>query len=86
MRRSDGKGSLQVGDRLQKVGMPGLTWIVEELLTPKNERPHAVIVFESDPGEKRMIALSILCDKNWYLQLPTPSREAGLVVPGPNDT
>ena len=67
--------SFQIGDRLEKTDMPGQIWIVLELVTPKNDLPHAVSAYDKNPGEKRMIALSVLRDKKWYRRVQKPLPE-----------
>ena len=39
---------LQAGDRLEKVGAPGRVWVVEHLVRPTGEPPHAVIVYDKN--------------------------------------
>ena len=75
MRRPVQNAPFQIGDRLEKIDMPGQIWIVLELVMPKNDLPHAVIAYDKDPGDKRMIALSVLRDEKWYRRLREPSPE-----------
>ncbi len=67
---------LNVGDRLEKVEAPGQVWVVTQLLKPTDQPPHAVIVFETNHSETRMLATSILCDKRWYRRLLVTSQDA----------
>jgi hypothetical protein len=68
--------ALQVGDKLVKVDAPGQVWVVTQLLKPTDQQPHAVIVFETNHSETRMLAVSILCDKRWYRRLLVTSQGA----------
>ncbi len=75
MRRSIQQIALQAGDRLEKVGMPGHVWVVEHLVKPMDQQPHAVIVFDKNRGETRMLAQSVLCDTRRYRRLQLPLRD-----------
>jgi hypothetical protein len=61
--------ALQAGDRLEKVGPPGRVWVIEHLVKPMNQQPHAVIVADNNHGETRMLAQSVLCDTSKYRRL-----------------
>ncbi|MBL6953815.1 MAG: hypothetical protein ISR50_14340 [Alphaproteobacteria bacterium] len=73
MRRPVQKVALQAGDRLEKVGMPGQVWVVEHLVKPTGQQPHAVIVYDKNDGETRMLAQSVLCDEARYRRLEKQS-------------
>jgi hypothetical protein len=70
------KVALQAGDRLEKVGAPGQVWVVDHLAKPRDGQPHAVIVYDKNPGETRMLAQSVLLDESRYRRLRVPSRDA----------
>ena len=74
MRRSIHQITLQAGDRLEKVGMSGRVWVVEHLVRLTDQPPHAVIVYDTNQSETRMLAQSGLCDKSRYRRLPAASR------------
>jgi hypothetical protein len=74
------KVALQAGDRLETVGRPGRIWVVDHLVKPMNQQPHAVIVADKNRNETRMLALSILCDTSRYRRPQDANR-----VPGPGD-
>ncbi len=76
MRRAVQKVALQAGDRLEKVGVPGRVWVVEHLVKPRDEPPHAVIIFDNNHGETRMLAQSVLLDERRYRRLDPPSRKS----------
>lgn len=67
MRRPFRNTPLQPGDRLEKVGFPGSVWFVERLV--ESQYQHAVIVYEKNHSEKRLLALSVLLDENFYRRL-----------------
>lgn len=69
MRRPIRRTSLQTGDRLEKVGSPGSVWIVAHLVKPRHQPPHAVVVYEKNHDETRMLALSVLLDESRYRRL-----------------
>lgn len=69
MLRSVQKVALQAGDRLEKVGPPGRVWVVEHLVKPTAQPPHAVIVADQNHNETRMLATSVLCDASRYRRL-----------------
>lgn len=75
MRRSVQKIALQAGERLEKIGRPGRVWVVEHLVKPMNQPPHAVIVADKNPNETRMLAQSVLCDESRYRRLRMPTRD-----------
>ena len=68
------KVALQAGDRLEKVGLSGRVWVVEHLVRPTGQPPHAVIVFDKNHGETRMLAQSVLLDGARYRRLEEQSR------------
>jgi len=73
------KVALQAGDRLETVGAPERVWVVEHLVKPKDGQPHAVIVYDKNPGETRMLAQSVLLDTSRYrgierLREPPPNQ------------
>jgi hypothetical protein len=68
--------ALQAGDRLEKVGAPGRVWIVEHLVRPAGQPPHAVIVADKNRNETRMLAQSVLCDKRRYRRIQVRLRDA----------
>ncbi len=74
MRRSIQQIALQAGDRLEKVGMPGRVWVVDHLVNRTDQPPHAVIVYDTNHGETRMLAQSVLRDKRRYRRLLVTSR------------
>ena len=76
MRRPVQRVALQAGDRLEKVVMPGRVWVVEHLVKPKDQPPHAVIIYDKNHGETRMLAESVLCDNRRFRRLQVPSRDA----------
>ena len=69
MRRPFKNAALQPGDRLEKVGFPGSIWFVDRLVEIQHQPPHAVIVYEKDYSEKRLLALSVLLDESHYRRL-----------------
>ena len=69
MRRPFRNTPLQPGDRLEKVDFPGSVWFVERLVEPRYQQPHAVIVYEKNHSEKRLLALSVLLDESFYRRL-----------------
>ncbi|GAB4572502.1 MAG: hypothetical protein Tsb008_05410 [Rhodothalassiaceae bacterium] len=59
----DHGSGVSVGDRFYEHGNWDMVWVVERLLEPRgSEMPHAVISHSRVPSEKRLIALSTLCD------------------------
>ena len=65
------KSALQPGDRLEKVGSMGSVWIVDHIVETSTQLPHAVIAYEKDPEETRLLAVSVLLDDSRYrLVLP----------------
>ena len=69
MRRPFRNTTLQPGDRLEKVDFPGSVWFVERLVEPQHQPTHAVIVYEKNHSEKRLLALSVLLDESFYCRL-----------------
>lgn len=69
MRQPIQKVALQAGDRLEKIGMPGHVWVVEHLVKPKDQPPHAVIMYDKNHRETRMLAQSVLCDGKRFRRL-----------------
>lgn len=61
--------SLEPGDRLEKADSPENLWIVEHLIKPLHLPPHAVVVYEKNHTESRMLAQSALLDKSRYRRL-----------------
>lgn len=72
MRRTLKYTALQSGDRLVKVGSPGSVWVVEHLVESVHQAPHAVVVYEKNHNETRMLAQSVLCDQARYRRLGEP--------------
>jgi hypothetical protein len=69
LRRPIKRLALRSGDRLEKVGSPGRVWVVAHLVTSADQQPHAVIAYENNNGETRMLAQSVLCDETRYRRL-----------------
>jgi len=69
MRRPFKNATLKSGDRLEKVGSPGSVWVVAHLIKPMHQLPHAVIVYDKNHRETRMLAQSVLCDESRYRRL-----------------
>ena len=69
MHRPFKNAALQPGDRLEKIAFPGSVWFVERLVEPRDQPPHAVIVYEKDHSETRLLALSVLLDESHYRRL-----------------
>ena len=76
MRRAVQKIAHQAGDRLEKVGVPERVWMVVHLVKPREEPPHAVIIFDNNHGETRMLAQSVLLDERRYRRLDPPSQKS----------
>ena len=72
MRRQLKSATLQPGDQLEKVDFPGSVWIVSRLVESRHQLPHAVIVYQKNRSETRMLALSTLLDKNYFRRLEEP--------------
>jgi len=72
MRRSFKNAALQSGDRLVKADAPGSIWIVAHLVESAHQVPHAVVVYEKNHNETRMLAQSVLCDQARYHRLAQP--------------
>jgi len=64
--------ALQSGDRLVKVDAPDSVWVVAHIVESTNQAPHAVVVYEKNHNETRMLAQSVLCDEARYRRLPQP--------------
>jgi hypothetical protein len=72
MRRPFKNAALQSGDRFVKVDAPDSIWVVAHLVDSPNQAPHAVIIFEKNHNETRMLAQSVLCDDARYRRLSQP--------------
>lgn len=69
MRRPFKNAALQSGDRLVKVDAPDSVWVVAHLVVPAHQVPHAVVIYEKNHNETRMLAQSVLCDEARYRRL-----------------
>jgi hypothetical protein len=72
MRRQIKMAALQPGDLLEKIDFPGSIWIVSRLIESRHQRPHAVIAYQRNSSETRMLAVSTLLDESFFRRLGSP--------------
>ena len=74
MEMQSNNSALLPGTRLEKVGPPGRVWVVTRLVDGMG-LPHAVVAYERNPDDTRLLAQSVLMDKTCYRKLASIGTE-----------